>query len=59
MSNTTKQEIRARNRAVTAFNMKQEGYTTNEIAKVLSLKPHQVKTTVLRGERIASLSEET
>lgn len=56
---TSKQVIRNRNRAITAYRMKQEGATTNEIVKVLSLKPHQVRSMVALGERLESLKEGT
>lgn len=53
-----KTEIRNRNRAVTAFNMRQSGCTYNHIAEHLGVKPHQVKSLVLLGERLESLKED-
>ena len=47
-----------RNKALVAYSMRQNGYTTNEIAMALSYKPHQVKSAVERGERLNSLKEE-
>jgi DNA-binding CsgD family transcriptional regulator len=38
--------------------MRQNGYTTNEIALALGYQPHQVKSAVQRGERLNSLKEE-
>lgn len=55
---TKRQVIHARNRAVTAYKMRNEGYTTNEIASALNYQPHQVKSAVERGERLNSLKEE-
>lgn len=53
-----KTEIRNRNRAVTAFNMRQSGCTYNHIAEHLGVKPHQVKSLILLGERLESLKED-
>ncbi len=55
---TKRQVAHARNRAVTAYKMRLEGYTTNEIASALNYLPHQVKSAVERGERLNSLKEE-
>ena len=47
-----------RNKALVAYSMRQNGYTTNEIALALGYQPHQVKSAVQRGERLNSLKEE-
>lgn len=47
-----------RNKALVAYSMHQNGYTTNEIAVALGITPKQVKSTVERGERLNSLKEE-
>lgn len=49
---------RQRNKALVAYSMRQNGYTTNEIAAALGITPQQVKSTVERGERLNSLKEE-
>lgn len=53
-----KTEIRNRNKAVNAYNMRQNGCTFNHIAEHLGIKPHAVKSMILMGERIESLKEE-
>lgn len=53
-----KTEIRNRNRAVTAYNLRLSGHTYNHIAGHLGVKPHQVKGLILLGERLESLKEE-
>ena len=55
---TKRQETHARSKALVAYSMRQQGYTTNEIALALGYKPHQVKSAVERGERLNSLKEE-
>lgn len=57
MNQQSRKTIRNNNRAIIAYRMKQEGATSNEICKALDLKPHQVSTMVLRGERLESLNE--
>lgn len=47
-----------KNKALLAYSMRQQGYTTNEIAIALGIEPHQVKSAVERGERLNSLKEE-
>ncbi len=54
---TKRQIIHSRNRAILAYKMRQEGYTTNEIASTLNYQPQQVKSAVERGERLNSLTE--
>lgn len=54
---TKRQLIQSRNKALVAWSMRNEGYTTNEIATQLGYKPHQVKSAVERGERLNSLNE--
>lgn len=44
---------RCRALAKTAFRLKQQGYTTRQIAQQLGLKPEVVKTRVLLGERLS------
>lgn len=54
---STKQQIRNRNRAVIAYRMQKEGATTNEIVRALNLKPHQVRSVCMLGERLESLKD--
>lgn len=57
MKDQSRKTIRNNNRAITAYRMRLEGATSNEICKALSLKPHQVASMVLLGERLESLNE--
>lgn len=52
-----KTEIRNRNKALVAYKMFNNGYTANHIAEQINVKPHQVKSMVLLGERVQSLKE--
>ena len=47
-----------RNKALVAHSMRQNGYTSNEIAVALGITPQQVKSAVERGERLNSLKED-
>lgn len=58
MNQQSRKTIRNNNRAITAYRMRSEGATTNEICKALALKPHQVVSMVLLGERLENLNNE-
>lgn len=52
-----KTEIRNKNKALVAYKMFNSGCTTNHICEQINVKPHQVKSMVLLGERLESLKE--
>ena len=55
---TKRQVANSRSSPFAAYSMRQNGYTTNEIALALGYQPNQVKSAVQRGERLNSLKED-